>query len=111
MTSWLMVCIPASMMIMPKPTTFHTTEMMTARRPVSALLNQTIGASMTPRSTSSLLKSPTCWSKSQTQSRLELASPITTGRNTTPRVTCTTGRLTVIRSASRNPRPIRTGVM
>ena len=71
---------------MPKPTTFQTTEMMTAKRPMSALLNQTIGASMTPRSTSILLKSPTCWSKSQTQSRLELASPITTGRKTTPRV-------------------------
>ena len=37
--------------------------------------------------------------------------PITTGRNTIPRVICCSGRLGAVSSASAKPSPISTGVM
>ena len=78
---------------MPKPTTFQVMEITTAQKARSALANQTIGCAMTRKSTNSLLKRPTCSSNSQNQSRLELESPMTTGKKTTVRVSRLSGVL------------------
>ena len=56
------------------------------------------------------MKSPTCSSSSQNQSRLELDSPMTTGRNTIVRVSRLSGVFSTVSSASAKPRPIRIGV-
>ena len=95
---------------MPKPSTFQVIEMTTAQKARSALTNQTIGWAMTRKSVMSLLSRPTCSSNSQNHKRLELLSPMTTGRKTMVRVRRLSGVLSAVRSASANPRTIRIGV-
>jgi hypothetical protein len=85
-------------------------EITTAQKVRSALANQTIGWAIRRKSTMSLLKRPTCSSNSQNQSRLELESPITTGKKTMVRVRRLSGVLSAVSRASAKPRTIRIGV-
>src|ERR1700728_391794 len=92
--------IPATHNTMPNPTTFQVIEITTAQNARLAEANQTIGSRIRLRSTRSLLRSPACSSSSQNQSRLELESPITTGRKTMVRVSRFNNVFLTVSSAS-----------
>ena len=82
-TAWM----AATNRIIPKPSTFHTTDTMTAHvDTVGSTPSHSTGSSMIPRSTSMRLTRPYRALNSQYHSRLDAASPMTTGMNTTPLV-------------------------
>jgi hypothetical protein len=87
---------------MPKPITFHTTEAMMARLDRSASTpSQTTGWSTRPMSSRARLIRPKSVLNSQYHSRLDTPRPMTTGVNTTVRVTRRSGELVEVSSARR----------
>ena len=88
--------------IIPKPMTFQTTDAMIARLDRSASTpSHSTGSEISPRSSRTRLTRPKSVLNSQYQSRLDTPSPITTGMNTTVRVSRRSGEFAEVSSASR----------